>query len=119
MAWNKTAEGRRRDAATYQDPEYLRNRPIVMRRANGRCECPGDCGLEHRNPCGRRDLRIQCDHIIPRTRGGGNELANLRGICSGTGSCHAKKTAREGGGYRNPSQADPDPSPRTRWLPPC
>lgn len=123
MTWRKSAADRRRDAQVYQDPVYRRNRAIVMARANGRCECPGDCGA-HEGPCGRRDRRIQCDHVIPVSKGGGHDLANLRAVCAGpprpdgTPTCHAKKTAQEGGGYRAPKgeQADPPSVQRTRWA---
>lgn len=112
MAWRKTAADRQKDDRIYRDPEYVRNRAIVMRRANGRCECPGDCG-GHEGPCGRRDRRIQCDHINPASKGADHSLANLRGLCSGPGSCHARKSAAEGGPARQ--RGDPDFTPRTKW----
>lgn len=111
MAWKKTDADRAADAAFYSDPAYKRNKAIVRRRANGRCE---QCG--HRHP-------TQCDHIIPRTKGGGHALDNLRMLCSGDGTCkcHEAKTATEGGGFRNPENKenrtprDPKPRPRTNW----
>jgi len=116
LPWSKTREDRQRDARVYQDPLYLRNRPVIMARANGRCECPGDCG-GHEGPCGRRDRRLQCDHIrnVAATGYADHSLGNLRAVCSGPGSCHALKTAQEGGGYRNPRSADPASIQRTRW----
>lgn len=114
MPWQNTPEKRKRDAAVYSDPEYVRNRTLARERAAGRCECQGDCG-KHDGPCRKRGV-LQCDHVIPVTRHGGHELANLRMLCSGPGSCHAAKSAQEGGGFRNPrSTADPDPVQRTRW----
>lgn len=113
MPWNNTPDKRRQDQATYGDPEYVKNRRIVMRRANGRCECSGDCG-GHEGLCGRRDRRLQCDHIIPASVTVDHSLGNLRAICAGPGSCHARKSAREGG--RKGPAADPEPTPRTQWL---
>jgi HNH endonuclease len=114
MPWQNTPEKRRRDAAVYQDPEYIKNRALARQRAAGRCECTGGCG-RHQGTCGRRDRRLQCDHIIPVTQHGGHQLSNLRMLCSGPGSCHSAKSAREGGGPRKPATADPDPVIRTRW----
>lgn len=107
MPWDKTPVDRRRDARIYQDPEYKRNRETRKRMAGGRCE-----------QCQHPHARLQCDHI--RNTGNGppdHSIANLQMLCTGPGTCrcHEKKTAQEGGGYRNPSTADPEPSPRTRW----
>ena len=41
---------------------------------------------------GRTSLTTQCDHIIPKARGGTDARTNLQGIC---GPCHDAKTARE------------------------
>lgn len=35
------------------------------------------------------------DHIIPKSRGGGDDLENLQGICN---TCHQQKTQREATG---------------------
>jgi 5-methylcytosine-specific restriction protein A len=105
MPWKKTPADRQRDAQVYGSPEYKRNRAAALRRADRRCE-----------ECGRRDRSLQTDHIIPVTQGGTHDLANLKVLCSGPGSCHAKKTATEGGGYRKRSTpVDPPFSPRTQW----
>lgn len=107
MTWKKTPEDRRNDAKNY-GPEYKRNRAVVLRQAGGRCA-----------ECGRRDRRIQVDHITPVSQGGGHAVENLRALCSGPGSCHARKTAQEGGGYRKNggtrAPADPQCTPRTAW----
>jgi 5-methylcytosine-specific restriction protein A len=102
MPWDNSREARQRSDRTYKDPEYLRNRAYVKRRANGRCE-----------GCGRRNRRLQCDHIIPVAEGGGHDIGNLQMLCSGPGSCHSAKTARMSKGGRVPK--DPDPLPRTWW----
>jgi 5-methylcytosine-specific restriction enzyme A len=106
MPWkNGDPEKRRRDQQVYGDREYQRNRKIVLRRANGRCE-----------QCGTRSRRLQVDHIVPLSAGGTHDASNLQVLCSGPGSCHARKSAAEGGRSRSrkPS-ADPEPRPRTAW----
>jgi len=104
MPWrNQDPAKRQQDAARYRDPEYLRNRRLVLRRANGRCE-----------QCGRRTSRLQVDHIIPLAVRIDHSLANLQALCSGPGSCHATKTARDSRGHRQ--QRDPAfTASRTRW----
>jgi len=103
MPWQaKTREERRRDSRVYDDPEYQRNRRHALARAGGRCE-----------KCSRSGRRLQVDHIIPVTQGGGHDEGNLQVLCSGPGSCHAAKTAQEGRGYR--SVTDPDHVERTKW----
>jgi 5-methylcytosine-specific restriction endonuclease McrA len=108
MPWGSTPESRRRDAATYGSAGYRRNRDLARRRAAGYCE-----------QCQHRHGRLQCDHVIPVSQGGGHAVANLRMLCAGPGSCqcHEKKTAGEGGGYRarRTGAADPDCTPRTQW----
>ena len=102
MAWRKTPESRARDAQVYGDPAYRANRKVVLARAAGRCQ-----------RCGRRDRRLQVDHITPVSQGGTHDLGNLTALCSGPGSCHAAKSAGEGG--RRRAAADPDPRPGTVW----
>jgi len=112
MPWDNSPEKRARDAKTYRDPEYLRNRAARRRHAAGRCE-----------QCQHRHARLQCDHNIPVTKGGTHHFDNLRMLCAGDGTCkcHERKTAQEGGGYRAPgnrgSKTEPDPplQQRTTW----
>lgn len=110
MPWEKSREDRQADAAFYGDPLYKRNKAIVRRRSGGRCEV-----TENGRRCGSRD-RVQCDHIIPRSQGGGHALANLRDACH---YHHSRKTAQEGGGFRanrgSRAARDPRPRPRTSW----
>lgn len=105
MPWQNDPDARRRSAATYQDPEYLRNKAAVRRRSGGRCE-----HMEGGTRCGSRD-GVQCDHIQPVSQGGSHALANLRDLCT---PHHNSKTASEGKGFRR-TVRDPQPSPRTRW----
>lgn len=110
MPWDKTRADRQRDAKVYGNPEYKRNRAAARRRANGRCE-----------QCHHPHDRLQCDHDTPVSKGGTHNLDNLRMLCTGPGTCkcHEKKTAQEGGGYRqaanNSSNADPPLQARTKW----
>jgi 5-methylcytosine-specific restriction endonuclease McrA len=103
MPWDTSPEKRKRDKETYGDPEYQRNRKLALKRANGRCE-----------RCGRRAARLQVDHRIPRSQGGGHGLGNLQVLCSGPQSCHAKKSAAEGGLKGRPGD-DPYPRTGTQW----
>jgi hypothetical protein len=106
MPWQNDPEARRRSAEVYSDPEYLANRKAARKRAGGRCE-----------QCGHRHGRLQCDHGVPVSQGGGHALTNLKMLCAGPGSCHCheQKTAQEGGGYRARKTGDPEPKPRTQW----
>lgn len=38
------------------------------------------------------------DHIVPRSQGGDDSMANLQALCA---TCHNRKTAREDGGFGN------------------
>lgn len=40
----------------------------------------------------KRALATEADHIVPRYRGGSDDMENLQGLC---GPCHKRKTARE------------------------
>lgn len=106
--WRDTPEKRRRDAETYGDPEYIRNRAAARRRAAGKCE-----------ECGHRHAKLQCDHVVPKSSGTvDNSLSNLRMLCTKEGGgcgCHESKTyaQRSPGGSR---KADPEPRPPTQWL---
>jgi 5-methylcytosine-specific restriction endonuclease McrA len=107
MTWVNDAESRKRSDATYNDPEYKRNREEAKRRARGFCE-----------QCGHRHTRLQCDHVIPRSQGGTHQLSNLRMLCAGQGTCrcHEHKTAQEGNAGKKAAPAhDPAPRPVTRW----
>lgn len=109
MPWANTPADRARSTATYQDPEYKRNKAAVRRRSGGRCEW-----VEAGQRCGSRN-RVECDHRIPRSQGGTHALENLWDLCK---PHHNAKTATEGGGWRNKNgnaPADPALQPRTRW----
>ena len=104
MPWRNDREARRKSDAAYGDPEYRRNRPIAMRRDKWRCQLrlPGCAGAA-----------TTCDHILGLADGGTHALANLQAAC---GPCHGRKTASQGGGFRQPGRArDPKPQPRTAW----
>jgi len=51
----------------------------------------------------REPLCVRCgvpatdvDHIVPRSRGGGDDFENLQAMCR---SCHSRKTSQEDGGF--------------------
>lgn len=67
--------------AGYRDPAYYRERQAAIKRAAGRCE-----------RCGRSDLPLQCDHIVPLKDGGKNVRSNLWMLCR---LCHGKKTSSD------------------------
>ena len=103
MAWRKTPADRQRDAKTYDNPEYRRNRPLAMKRDRWQCQLrlPGCAGAAS-----------QCDHITQPEHGGGHSLANLRAVCK---ACHATRSARQGNDAKSGSRPDPQPQPRTTW----
>lgn len=101
MPWVKTAESRRRDAESY-GADYRRNRAIALRRDKWQCQ------IRLADVCTGR--ATDCDHIVPRSQGGSNDVQNLRAACK---ACHKKKTAQEGGGNRRLS--DPAPKPSVVW----
>ena len=104
VTWKKTPADRQRDRQVYEDPEYRRNKRLALRRAGGRCE---NCGQKR---------QVQVDHRIPVTQGGTHALANLQVLCCGPGSCHGRKTATEGRGYRgSKGRTDPEPRTGTAW----
>jgi 5-methylcytosine-specific restriction endonuclease McrA len=102
MAWTPEQRG---GSDTY-NAEYRRNAAICKRRANGHCE-----------RCGKAARNLAADHITPVSQGGTHDLSNLQALCAGPGSCHARKTAREGNAGKKAAPPAPDPAPRpvTRW----
>lgn len=67
--------------AGYRDPNYHRERQAAKNRAGGRCE-----------KCGRSDMKLECDHIIPLKDGGLNVRSNMRMLCT---MCHRRKTSED------------------------
>lgn len=68
--------------AKYAEAEYTRNRTRAIERAAGRCE----------NALCRKEIgphSLVCDHILPLSRGGNNDLDNLQTMCH---ACHNTKT---------------------------
>lgn len=67
----------------YKDAQYARNRQHRFERAHGKCEMCGTYlmpGL------------WQCDHIVPVSRGGSNDITNLQVLCR---PCHLAKTRQD------------------------
>lgn len=56
-------------------------RRAALKRAAGRCQL-----------CGRDDVPLQVDHVIPQAAGGPSTLDNAAALC---GDCHAVKSAGE------------------------
>lgn len=67
----------------YSSRQYAVNRQHRFERARGRCELCG-IGLE---PGG-----WECDHLVPLSKGGTNDITNLRVLCR---LCHKAKTAED------------------------
>jgi len=73
--------------------DWGRIRKRVLRRDQGICYVCGRPGATH------------VDHVVPASRGGSDDEANLRAIC---GECHGRKTAGEA------NAANPKAQPRKR-----
>ena len=61
----------------------------VLRRDRGHCVL---CGAS-----GRDGVRLEVDHIVPRSRGGSNQLENLQSLC---GPCNRGKSNRDDTDFR-------------------
>lgn len=68
---------------------YRINREIVRKRDQG-------CCIYCLEIDGRVTAGVDCDHFIPHSKGGTDELSNLWLLCS---ECHSEKTQRESNGY--------------------
>lgn len=60
----------------------------VLRRASDRCEL---CGIS------RQEIQIDVDHVVPRSKGGSNDLSNLQALCR---TCNAQKRDRDDTDFR-------------------
>lgn len=94
MPWSNDPEKRKRDQ------EFVRNRPVVLRWAGGRCE---QCGA-------RRPLQV--DHRVPVYIRVDRSLGNLWALCL---PCHQVKSAADGHDPRRQRKPRPSPRPRTVW----
>lgn len=74
--------------ASNSDPVPGTLRWQVISRALGRCEA---CGISS------AERALEVDHIVPRARGGSNEIWNLQALCS---TCNAQKSDREAVDFR-------------------
>lgn len=61
----------------------------VFKAAKTRCEA---CG------CSNDERRLEVDHIIPRSKGGSDDITNLQALCY---SCNARKRDRDDTDFRN------------------
>lgn len=64
----------------------------VLAAAKGRCALCGTTSTER---------RIEADHIIPRSRGGSNDISNLQALCD---HCNRGKSNRDATDFRVPEQ---------------
>lgn len=67
----------------YRDKEYAKHRVYAFERAHGKCQ---NCGIY------LQPAEWECDHIVPLSRGGTNDLSNLRVVCK---PCHKTKTRED------------------------
>ncbi len=70
----------------------------VLKESRGRCEL---CGAT------KKERPLDIDHIIPRSRGGKNEKANLQVLCS---KCNRSKGNKDNTDFHNQIAEDYDPS---------
>jgi len=61
----------------------------VLKRAKGKCEL---CGVD------RKIKSLDVDHIIPRSKGGANDISNLQALCF---TCNRAKGNRDDTDFRN------------------
>ena len=61
----------------------------VLKRARGKCEL---CGVD------RKIKSLDVDHIIPRSKGGANDISNLQALCF---TCNRAKGNRDDTDFRN------------------
>jgi ATP adenylyltransferase len=78
-------------------PTSMRRR--VFREDGFKCATCGVCGFERRFPKGgygyytdKPGLYLSIDHIVAKSKGGSNERANLRVLCT---DCNTKKGTRD------------------------
>ena len=76
-------------------PDSLRF--LVLKAAGGRCQL---CGIS------AKERPLDVDHIIPRSRGGKTELANLQALCS---KCNRSKRNQDDTDFRSLPRQEADP----------
>ena len=77
-------------------PDSLRF--LVLKAAGGRCQL---CGIS------AKDRPLDVDHIIPRSRGGKTEIANLQALCS---KCNRSKRNQDETDFRSLPEPAADPN---------
>jgi ATP adenylyltransferase len=77
-------------------PDSLRF--LVLKAAGGRCQL---CGIS------AKERPLDVDHIIPRSRGGKTEIANLQALCS---KCNRSKRNQDETDFRSLPQLAADPN---------
>ena len=75
----------------YRDPEYIRNRQIVIESQHGRCkDCGRVCAEYDGVKWNTKRLGGEVDHEVPLARGGTNDESNLALRCL---HCHRRADA--------------------------
>ena len=87
MAWGKTSRHARGYGAA-----WVRLREQVMQRDTWLCQ---SCRKQ-----GYVEQATQVDHIIPKAKGGTDNMDNLQALCE---KCHVDKTARDNGSNPKPT----------------
>jgi hypothetical protein len=83
-------------SARYEsDPVSLSSRYEVLKRANKRCEL---CGVKDGDEDYDNRLPLHVDHIVPRSKGGSNEIQNLQVLCM---ACNLGKSNRDDTDFRS------------------
>ena len=76
------------------DPVPLSSRYEALKRAGKRCEL---CGVADGDDGYKERLPLHVDHIVPRSKGGGNALDNLQVLCR---ACNLGKSNRDNTDFR-------------------
>ena len=71
------------------DPVSGSLRYEVLKRSGGRCEL---CGVSH------EEVRLDVDHIVPRSKGGSNDESNLQVLCR---TCNSQKNNKDDTDFRD------------------
>lgn len=92
MAWSRTSRQSRGYGARWD-----RLRLQVLKRDRGLCHCDECQGGKK-----RITLATEVDHILPKAKGGTDDLDNLRAVAH---ECHVRITAQQQGKTHTPKRA--------------
>lgn len=83
-AWTPFLLGPFEDSQRPPSHEWKKLRETVFARDDYTCQY-----------CGKRGVRLECDHIVPVSRGGGHDLENLATACLPCNRSKRDKTVEE------------------------